>query len=67
MNGSRTLFRVVMAIAGALLLSAVMFLISVVLDLPSTLAAVLEGVAAVAGAWYGWRLARNTRLGRARG
>jgi hypothetical protein len=64
MNGSRTLFRVVMAIAGALLFSAVMFLISVVLDLSTTVAAVLEGVAAVVGAWYGWRLARGIRLGR---
>jgi threonine/homoserine/homoserine lactone efflux protein len=63
MNESRTLFGAAMAVGGGLLLAAVLFLIGLVLDLSAGLIAVLMVAGAAAGAWYGWRLARQAKLG----
>ena len=63
MNESRTVFGAAMAVGGALLLSAVVFLICLVLDLSAGLIVVLMLAGAAAGAWYGWRLARGAKLG----
>ncbi|MGD9891086.1 MAG: hypothetical protein AB7R89_08035 [Dehalococcoidia bacterium] len=63
MNESRTVFGAAMAVGGGLLLAAVVFLICLVLDLSAGLIAVLMVAGAAAGAWYGWRLARQSKLG----
>jgi threonine/homoserine/homoserine lactone efflux protein len=63
MNESRTVFGTAMAVGGALLLAAVVFLICLVLDLSAGLIAVLMVAGAAVGAWYGWRLARGVKLG----
>jgi hypothetical protein len=52
-----------MAVGGGLLLAAVLFLIGLVLDLSAGLIAVLMAAGAAAGAWYGWRLTRQAKLG----
>ena len=59
MNGKLQRWGVVMAVAGALLLAGVMFLICLVLDLAAPLTAIFMAVAAAAGAWYGLRLTKG--------
>ncbi len=48
----------VMAIAGALLVGAIGFIVALVLDLPVALMWLLTLIGAVAGAWYGMRLTK---------
>ena len=66
MNGSRRLFGVILAAAGALLAVAVALLIGAVLDLPDVVDVALILLGLIGGAWYGWRLAAGLKLRQSR-
>ncbi|MGH2600163.1 MAG: hypothetical protein ACRDJ9_12355 [Dehalococcoidia bacterium] len=59
MNGTRSLFSIVMAGAGAVLPMGAIVILGLVFDFAPWLLALLLVAGGVAGAWYGWRLGKT--------